>query len=135
CLSASSKSIRPTLQRRLTTSVINLDRDASSSLIQMVCASLLLPNLYVVVWDCICNGLGLFVLKPVLISVKMNFYSGQVLGGTDWYLLTPTLIWKVSKQSLVRQIHLSVWFLSAGASQNNRFRKIKELDKKVRHKL
>ncbi|CAF1928232.1 unnamed protein product [Brassica napus] len=44
------------------------------------------------------------------------------------------LIWKVSKPSLVRQIHLSVWFLSAGASQNNRSRKIKELDKKVRHK-
>ncbi|CAN6920578.1 unnamed protein product, partial [Brassica oleracea var. botrytis] len=136
CLSTSSKSITPTLQRRLTTSVINLDRDASSSLIQMVCASLLLlPNLYVVVWDCICSGLGLFVLRPVLISVKMNFDSGQVLGGADGYLITPTLIWKVSKPSLVRQIHLSVWFLSAGASQNNRSRKIKELDKKVRHKL
>ncbi|CAN6810133.1 unnamed protein product [Brassica oleracea] len=88
-----------------------------------------------VVWDCICSGLELFVLRPVLISVKMNFDSGQVLGGADWYLLTPTLIWKVSKPSLVRQIHLSVWFLSAGASQNNWFRKIKELDKKVRHKL
>ncbi|CAF1905753.1 unnamed protein product [Brassica oleracea] len=81
------------------------------------------------------SGLGLFVLRPVLIYVKMNFDSGQVLGGADWYLLTPTLIWKVSKPSLVRQIHLSVWFLSAGASQNNRSRKIKELDKKVRHKL
>ncbi|KAL0834472.1 hypothetical protein Bca101_086361 [Brassica carinata] len=72
---------------------------------------------------------------PVLISVKMNFDSGQVLGGADGYLITPTLIWKVSKPSLVRQIHLSVWFLSAGASQNNRSRKIKEFDKKVRHKL
>ncbi|KAF3598541.1 hypothetical protein F2Q69_00033607 [Brassica cretica] len=82
------------------------------------------------VWDCICSGLGLFVLRPILISVKMNFDSGQVLGGADWYLLTPTFIWKVSKPSLVRQIHLSVWFLSAGASQNNRSRKIKELDKK-----
>nr|VDD43695.1 unnamed protein product [Brassica oleracea] len=88
-----------------------------------------------VVWDCICSGLGLFVLRPILISVKMNFDSGQVLGGADWYLQTPTLIWKVSKPSLVRQIHLSVWFLSAGASQNNWSRKIKELDKKVRHKL
>ncbi|WZZ25106.1 hypothetical protein YC2023_008507 [Brassica napus] len=88
-----------------------------------------------VVWDCICSGLGLFVLRPVLISVKMNFDSGQVLGGADGYLITPTLIWKVSKPSLVRQIHLSVWFLSAGASQNNRSRKIKEFDKKVRHKL
>ncbi|KAG5389223.1 hypothetical protein IGI04_030764 [Brassica rapa subsp. trilocularis] len=64
----------------------------------------------------ICSGLGF----------------GQVLGGADWYLLTPTLIWKVSKPSLVRQIHLSVWFLSAGASQNNRSRKIKELDKKAK---
>ncbi|KAL0687890.1 hypothetical protein Bca4012_087567 [Brassica carinata] len=60
----------------------------------------------------------------------MNFDSGQVLGGADGYLITPTLIWKVSKPSLVRQIHLSVWFLSAGASQNNRSRKIKEFDKK-----
>ncbi|CAF2230408.1 unnamed protein product [Brassica rapa] len=52
-----------------------------------------------VVWDCICSGLGLFVLRPVLISVKMNFDSGQVLGGADWYLLTPTLIWKAQNRA------------------------------------
>ncbi|KAL0731027.1 hypothetical protein Bca4012_027121 [Brassica carinata] len=51
----------------------------------------------------------------------MNFDSGQALGGADWYLLTPTLIWKVSKPSL-----------RAGTSQNNRSRKIKELDKKAK---
>ncbi|CAG7862224.1 unnamed protein product, partial [Brassica rapa] len=26
----------------------------------------------------------------------------------DWYLLTPTLIWKALRPSLVRQIHLSL---------------------------
>ncbi|KAF3561533.1 hypothetical protein DY000_02012768, partial [Brassica cretica] len=29
----------------------------------------------------------------------------------DWYLLTRTLIWKESEPSLLRQIHLSFWFL------------------------
>ncbi|KAH0901778.1 hypothetical protein HID58_041281 [Brassica napus] len=66
---------------------------------------------------------------------RLQLLNTDVLGGADWYLLTPTLIWKVSKPSLVRQIHLSVWFLSARASQNNQSRKIKELDKKLRHKL
>ncbi|CAN6869118.1 unnamed protein product [Brassica oleracea] len=29
----------------------------------------------------ICSGLGLFVLRPVLISLRLNFCTGQVLGG------------------------------------------------------
>ncbi|CAN6858871.1 unnamed protein product [Brassica oleracea] len=29
----------------------------------------------------------------------------------DWYLLTQILIWKESEPSLLRQIHLSFWFL------------------------
>lgn len=72
-LSPSSKNAKPSRHRWLTTSIIGIHRDASSSSIQMVCASSSFYSIF--------NCLGLFVIKHVLISLRLNFVSGQVLGG------------------------------------------------------
>lgn len=76
CLSPSSKNATPSLRRPLTTSVIGLDRDASSSSIPTVHSLLLLLLLHY-------YPSVMVVLRSVLLSFRIEFrHSGQVFSSS-----------------------------------------------------